>query len=141
MVFVQPMRRSMPNKCPYSRIADQNFEAVSGRRVLIYHISDIFADFYKKSHLFLLLHYRYRLNFLLVERTIVIISLCAYDPVSSFHAFRYLAEGCIIAVEKYRIGMADKELAAQLNAKCDKMLEDYTAKADQIFDSVLGRLK
>ena len=37
--------------------------------------------------------------------------------------------------------MADKELAAQLNAKCDKMLEDYTAKADQIFDSVLGRLK
>ena len=37
--------------------------------------------------------------------------------------------------------MADKELSAQLNAKCDKMLEDYTAKADQIFDSVLGRLK
>ena len=37
--------------------------------------------------------------------------------------------------------MADKELAAQLNAKCDKMLEDYTVKADQIFDSVLGRLK
>ncbi len=37
--------------------------------------------------------------------------------------------------------MADKELAAQLNAKCDKMLADYTAKADAIFDSVLGRLK
>lgn len=37
--------------------------------------------------------------------------------------------------------MADKELAAQLNEKCDKMLADYTAKADKIFDSVLGRLK
>ncbi len=37
--------------------------------------------------------------------------------------------------------MADKELAAQLNDKCDKMLEEYTVKADQIFDSVLGRLK
>ncbi len=37
--------------------------------------------------------------------------------------------------------MADKELATELNAKCDKMLEDYTAKADAIFDSVLGRLK
>ena len=33
------------------------------------------------------------------------------------------------------------ELAAQLNEKCDKMLEEYTVKADQIFDSVLGRLK
>lgn len=37
--------------------------------------------------------------------------------------------------------MADKELAAQLNEKCDKMLADYTVKADEIFDSVLGRLK
>ncbi len=37
--------------------------------------------------------------------------------------------------------MADKELAAQLNAKCDAMLETYTVKADEIFDSVLGRLK
>ena len=37
--------------------------------------------------------------------------------------------------------MADKELAAQLNEKCDKMLDEYTVKADQIFDSVLGRLK
>ena len=37
--------------------------------------------------------------------------------------------------------MADKELAAELNAKCDSMLAEYTVKADQIFDSVLGRLK
>lgn len=37
--------------------------------------------------------------------------------------------------------MADKELAEQLNEKCDKMLEEYIVKADQIFDSVLGRLK
>ena len=37
--------------------------------------------------------------------------------------------------------MADKALAAQLNEKCDKMLDEYTKKADEIFDSVLGRLK
>ena len=37
--------------------------------------------------------------------------------------------------------MADKALAAELNAKCDRMLEEYTGKADAIFDSVLGRLK
>lgn len=37
--------------------------------------------------------------------------------------------------------MADRELAESLNAKCDKMLEDYTARADKIFDGVLNRLK
>ena len=37
--------------------------------------------------------------------------------------------------------MADRVLAAELNAKCDRMLEEYTGKADAIFDSVLGRLK
>ena len=37
--------------------------------------------------------------------------------------------------------MADKELAAELNAKCDKMLEEFTVKADEIFDSVLSKLK
>ena len=37
--------------------------------------------------------------------------------------------------------MADRALAAELNAKCDRMLEEYTGKADAIFDSVLGRLK
>jgi hypothetical protein len=37
--------------------------------------------------------------------------------------------------------MADKELAAELNAKCDNMLATYTVKADEIFDSVLNRLK
>ena len=50
-------------------------------------------------------------------------------------------KGASLNVYIYTKSMADKELAAQLNAKCDKMLEDYTAKADQIFDSVLGRLK
>ena len=37
--------------------------------------------------------------------------------------------------------MADRTLAAELNAKCDRMLEEYSGKADAIFDSVLGRLK
>ena len=37
--------------------------------------------------------------------------------------------------------MADRVLAAELNTKCDRMLEEYTGKADAIFDSVLGRLK
>ena len=37
--------------------------------------------------------------------------------------------------------MADRVLAAELNAKCDRMLEEYTGKADAIFDKVLGRLK
>ena len=37
--------------------------------------------------------------------------------------------------------MADRALAAELNAKCDRMLEEYTGKADAIFDNVLGRLK
>ena len=37
--------------------------------------------------------------------------------------------------------MADRVLAAELNAKCDRMLEEYSGKADAIFDSVLGRLK
>ena len=37
--------------------------------------------------------------------------------------------------------MADRVLAAELNAKCDRMLEEYTGKADAIFDNVLGRLK
>ena len=37
--------------------------------------------------------------------------------------------------------MAVRALAAELNAKCDRMLEEYSGKADAIFDSVLGRLK
>ena len=37
--------------------------------------------------------------------------------------------------------MADRVLAAELNAKCDRMLEEYSGKADAIFVSVLGRLK
>ena len=37
--------------------------------------------------------------------------------------------------------MADKEYAAQLNAKADAMLEKYPTIADEIFESVLARLK
>ena len=37
--------------------------------------------------------------------------------------------------------MANKEYAAELNAKCDAMLEKYTKIADEVFESVLGRLK
>ena len=37
--------------------------------------------------------------------------------------------------------MQNKEYAAQLNAKCDAMLEKYTKIADEVFDSVLNRLK
>ena len=50
-------------------------------------------------------------------------------------------KGASLNVYIHTKSMADKELAAQLNEKCDKMLEEYTVKADQIFDSVLGRLK
>ena len=37
--------------------------------------------------------------------------------------------------------MADKAYAAELNEKCDAMLEKYTKIADEVFDSVLERLK
>ena len=37
--------------------------------------------------------------------------------------------------------MQNKEYAAELNAKCDAMLEKYTKIADEVFDSVLNRLK
>ena len=37
--------------------------------------------------------------------------------------------------------MQNREYAEELNAKCDAMLEKYTKIADEVFDSVLGRLK
>lgn len=37
--------------------------------------------------------------------------------------------------------MKDRTYADELNAKCDKMLADYPKKADEIFNSVLARLK
>ena len=37
--------------------------------------------------------------------------------------------------------MANKEYAAELNEKADAMLEKYAPMADEIFDSVLARLK
>jgi formiminotetrahydrofolate cyclodeaminase len=37
--------------------------------------------------------------------------------------------------------MADKEYAAELNAKADAMLAKYPAMADEIYESVLARLK
>ena len=37
--------------------------------------------------------------------------------------------------------MKNREYAEELNAKCDAMLEKYTKIADEVFNSVLGRLK
>ncbi len=37
--------------------------------------------------------------------------------------------------------MADREYAESLNKKCDEMLEKYTKIAEDVFESVLGRLK
>ena len=37
--------------------------------------------------------------------------------------------------------MQNREYAEELNAKCDAMLEKYTKLADEVFDSVLCRLK
>lgn len=37
--------------------------------------------------------------------------------------------------------MADKEYAAQLNEKADKMIEEYSKKADEIFEKVNARLR
>ena len=37
--------------------------------------------------------------------------------------------------------MKNREYAEELNAKCDAMLEKYTKIADEVFESVLGRLK
>ncbi len=37
--------------------------------------------------------------------------------------------------------MADKEYAASLNEKADKMIADYSKKADEIFAAVNGRLR
>jgi formiminotetrahydrofolate cyclodeaminase len=37
--------------------------------------------------------------------------------------------------------MKDRTYAEELNVKCDNMLNTYPKKADEIFDSVLGRLK
>lgn len=37
--------------------------------------------------------------------------------------------------------MANKEYAAELNKKCDAMLDKYTKIADEVFDIVLARLK
>ena len=37
--------------------------------------------------------------------------------------------------------MADKEYAAELNAKADKMIADYSKKADEIFEAVTARLR
>ena len=37
--------------------------------------------------------------------------------------------------------MKNREYAEELNAKCDAMLEKYTKIADEVFESVLGRLE
>ncbi len=50
-------------------------------------------------------------------------------------------EGASLNVYINTKSMEDRALAGELNAKCDQMLDVYTKKADQIYASVLGRLK
>jgi formiminotetrahydrofolate cyclodeaminase len=50
-------------------------------------------------------------------------------------------EGASLNVYINTKSMANKEYAAELNAKCDAMLAKYPAMADEIFESVLARLK
>ena len=78
----------------------------------------------------------------LIDRISVIGSRLAISDAGVGVAFAKAAlKGASLNVYINTKSMADKELAAQLNEKCDKMLDEYTVKADQIFDSVLGRLK
>lgn len=50
-------------------------------------------------------------------------------------------EGASLNVYINTKSMADREYAESLNKKCDEMLEKYTKTADEVFQSVLGRLK
>ena len=61
----------------------------------------------------------------------------------------FAAKGSALAISDAGVGvafcntksMADKEYAAELNAKADKMIEDYSKKADEIFEKVTARLR
>ncbi len=50
-------------------------------------------------------------------------------------------EGASLNVYINTKSMADREYAESLNKKCDDMLEKYTKIAEDVFESVLGRLK
>lgn len=50
-------------------------------------------------------------------------------------------EGASLNVYINTKSMKNREYAEELNQKCDEMLAVYTVKADEIFQSVLGRLK
>ena len=50
-------------------------------------------------------------------------------------------EGASLNVYINTKSMKTREYAEELNKKCDEMLAVYTVKADEIFQSVLGRLK
>lgn len=50
-------------------------------------------------------------------------------------------EGASLNVYINTKSMADREYAESLNRKCDEMLEKYTKIAEDVFQSVLGRLK
>ena len=50
-------------------------------------------------------------------------------------------EGASLNVFINTKSMKNREYAEELNAKCDAMLEKYTKIADEVFNSVLGRLK
>ncbi len=50
-------------------------------------------------------------------------------------------EGASLNVYINTKSMKNREYAEELNTKCDEMLAVYTVKAEEIFQSVLGRLK
>lgn len=50
-------------------------------------------------------------------------------------------EGASLNVYINTKSMADREYAESLKKKCDEMLEKYTKIAEDVFESVLGRLK
>lgn len=50
-------------------------------------------------------------------------------------------EGASLNVYINTKSMTDREYAESLNRKCDEMLDKYTKIADDVFQSVLGRLK
>ena len=50
-------------------------------------------------------------------------------------------EGASLNVYINTKSMKNRKYAEELNKKCDEMLAVYTVKADEIFQSVLGRLK
>src|SRR5699024_2608872 len=50
LVLVEKMSRFMKNQRPYSRVTEQNLQAVSRRRVFSEHCSNILCYVFKKCH-------------------------------------------------------------------------------------------